>query len=76
MKDLIYNIAKAIIDNPEEIEVSEEVEEDLLTVKINVAPSDMGKIIGKQGRIANAIRTVARAAGTKNSQRVHVEIVD
>ncbi len=76
MKDLIFNIAKQLVDNPEKVIVEDSLEGNILTIRINVDPSDMGKIIGKQGRIAKAIRTVAKAAGIKQDLQVHVDIVD
>ncbi|WP_425540110.1 KH domain-containing protein [Microaceticoccus formicicus] len=76
MKDLILNIAKQLVDNPENVIVDESREGNILTIRINVDPSDMGKIIGKQGRIAKAIRTVAKAAGTKENLQVNIDIVD
>ena len=75
MKDLVEVIAKSLVDLPDEVVVTEEETEKGLVVSLKVAPSDMGKVIGKQGRIAKAIRTVVKAAATKANIRVVVEIV-
>ncbi len=75
MKELIEVIAKALVDNPDEVTVTEKTEGKYVVLELHVAPSDMGKVIGKQGRIAKAIRCVAKAASTKEDIRVDVEIV-
>lgn len=74
MKDLVEVIAKALVDNPDEVVVTEKQEGKNVTVELHVAASDMGKVIGKQGRIAKAIRTVVKAATTGDNKRVDVEI--
>lgn len=74
MKDLVEVIAKALVDNPDEVVVEEKQEGKNTTVSLHVAPSDMGKVIGKQGRIAKAIRTVVKAATVNDNKRVDVEI--
>ncbi len=74
MKELVEVVAKALVDHPEEVVVTEEVDGKNVTVKLTVAPSDMGKVIGKQGRIAKAIRAVVKAASSKDNLRVDVEI--
>ncbi|MBR5359619.1 MAG: KH domain-containing protein [Lachnospiraceae bacterium] len=74
MKDLVEVIAKALVDNPDEVVVEEKQEGRNITVSLHVAEGDMGKVIGKQGRIAKAIRTVVKAANTNEKQRVDVEI--
>lgn len=74
MKDLVLIIAKALVNQPDKVIVSEIEDERMITFELKVAPDDMGKIIGKQGRIAKAIRTVVKAAATKESKRVVVEI--
>lgn len=76
MKNLVEIIAKNLVDKPEEVHVNETQREDTLVVELKVAPSDMGKVIGKQGRIAKAIRTVVKAAAIKEDRKVLVEIVD
>ena len=74
MKDLVEVIAKALVDNPDEVVVTEKTEVKTVTVELHVAPSDMGKVIGKQGRIAKAIRSVVKAASSKDNKKVEVEI--
>ena len=74
MKDLVEVIAKALVDNPDEVVVTEKTEGKTVTVELHVAPSDMGKVIGKQGRIAKAIRSVVKAASSKDNKKVEVEI--
>ena len=75
MKELVEIIARALVDNPSSVNVTEETEGDTLIEKLNVSPDDMGKVIGKQGRIAKAIRTVVKAAALKENKRVVVEII-
>ncbi len=74
MKDLIELIAKSLVDNPDMVEVKETTENTSVVVELKVAPDDMGKVIGKQGKIAKAIRTLAKAAATKRGVKVTVEI--
>lgn len=75
MKELVELIAKALVDNPDEVVVNEVEGERSTIIELKVAPDDMGKVIGKQGRIAKAIRTVVKAAATKSNKRVVVEIL-
>jgi uncharacterized protein len=75
MKELVEVIAKALVENPDEVVVTEKEEGKNITVELHVAPSDMGKVIGKQGRIAKAIRSVVKAASSKDNKRVDVEII-
>ncbi len=74
MKELVEVIAKALVDNPDEVVVSEKQDGKNVTVELHVASTDMGKVIGKQGRIAKAIRTVVKAATVNDNKRVDVEI--
>ncbi|MBQ7557806.1 MAG: KH domain-containing protein [Lachnospiraceae bacterium] len=74
-KELTETIAKALVDNPSGVTVREEENGNDVTLVLSVDPADMGKIIGKQGRIANALRTVVKAASVKEGRRVEVEIV-
>jgi hypothetical protein len=74
MKELVEVIASALVDNPEEVVVTETEDENQIVLSLSVAPDDMGKVIGKQGRIAKAIRTVVRAAGSKGSKKIMVDI--
>ena len=75
MGELVKIIAKALVDNPEMVDVTEIEGEQSIIIELRVAPDDMGKVIGKQGRIAKAIRTVVKAAATKENKRVVVEII-
>ena len=75
MKELVEIIAKALVDNPDEVVVTEKNEGRNTVIELHVAASDMGKVIGKQGRIAKAIRSVVKAASSKENKRVDVEIV-
>jgi len=75
MKELLELIAKALVDEPEKVNVQLVESERLIVLELKVAPDDMGKVIGKQGRIAKAIRTVINAAAVKENKRVVVEIV-
>ena len=74
MKELVEIIAKSLVDHPEQVSVSEEVNGEEQVISLKVAPEDMGKVIGKQGRIAKSIRTVMRAAATRNNEKIAVEI--
>ena len=75
MKELVDVVAKALVENPDEVMVTERTEGRNIIVELHVAPSDMGKVIGKQGRIAKAIRAVVKAASTRENKRVDVEII-
>lgn len=74
MKELVEVVAKALVDNPDEVVVTEKKEGKNFILELHVAPSDMGKVIGKQGRIAKAIRAVVKAASSKDNMRVDVDI--
>lgn len=76
MKELVEVIAKALVDNPDEVVVTEKEEGEHVTIELRVASSDMGKVIGKQGRIAKAIRSVVKAASLNENKKVDVEIVE
>ena len=75
MKELVEVIAKALVDHPEEVVVTETDKEKAIVLELRVAQSDMGKVIGKQGRIAKAIRAVVKAAASKEEKKVIVEIM-
>ena len=75
MRELVELIAKSLVDNPDAVQVNEIAGEQSVILELKVAPEDMGKVIGKQGRIAKAIRTVVKAAATKENKRVVVEIL-
>ena len=74
MKELVEVIAKALVDNPDEVVVTESEKEEEIVIELKVAPTDMGKVIGKQGIIAKAIRSVVKAASSKMDKKVIVEI--
>ena len=74
MKELVEVIASALVDSPEDVVVTETEDEKQIVLNLTVAPEDMGKVIGKQGRIAKAFRTVVRAAGSKGDKKIMVDI--
>lgn len=76
MKELVEVIAKALVDDPDSVVVNERVEKKTTILEVRVADSDMGKVIGKQGRIAKAIRSVVKAAAAKEDKKVIVDIMD
>ena len=75
MKNLLTHIAKNLVDKPESVNVVEEKVDGVTVLKLNVDPEDMGKVIGKQGRIARAIRTLVKAAAINEGVKVNVEII-
>ncbi len=75
MKELLEVIAKRLVEHPEQVTVTMEERDRTLVLELRVAPEDMGKVIGKQGRIAKAIRTVVKAAGVHEDKKIIVEIV-
>ncbi len=75
MKDLVEVIARSLVEEPDEVVVTETEREDAIYVELQVGASDMGKVIGKQGRIAKAIRTVVKAASSKADKKVIVDIL-
>ena len=75
MKDLIEFIVKALVDLPEAVQVRETAGESVLILEIFVAQEDIGKVIGREGRIANSLRTIAKAAAAKSGKKVTVEIM-
>ena len=75
MKQLIEYLVKELVDDPEQVNINEVPGDEATTYEVRVAPEDLGKVIGKQGRIANALRTVAKAAAMKHKKKVYVEIV-
>ena len=76
MKELVEVIAKALVDDPDSVAVSERQDGRTTVIEVRVADSDMGKVIGKQGRIAKAIRSVVKAAASKEDKKVIVDILD
>lgn len=76
MKEVLEIIAKALVDNPDMVNITEvENEDNTVTLELRVAENDMGKVIGKQGRIAKAVRTVVKAAASRENKKVSVDIV-
>ncbi|NLX70908.1 MAG: KH domain-containing protein [Clostridiales bacterium] len=75
MGELVKFIAQSLVDNPEQVSVNEVQGEQSIIIELRVAPEDMGKVIGKQGRIAKAIRTIVKAAAIKEKKKVMVEII-
>ena len=76
MKELVKVIAVSLVDHPDEIVVTEKETENSIILELHVAPDDMGKVIGKQGRIAKAIRTILSASATRDGKRATLEILD
>ncbi len=75
MRELVEYIAKNLVDKPEEVKVVQREDDNAYILELTVAPEDMGKVIGKQGRIAKAIRTVIKASTTKASKKYILEII-
>jgi predicted RNA-binding protein YlqC (UPF0109 family) len=75
MEELVRIIAKSLVDEPDSVEVKTVEDGDEITIELRVSDNDMGKVIGKQGRIAKAIRTVVKAVATRENKRVSVEIL-
>ncbi|NMA55010.1 MAG: KH domain-containing protein [Firmicutes bacterium] len=76
MQELLEIIAKALVNNPDVVTVNKVEEDSTLLLELKVAPEDMGKVIGRQGRIARAIRTVVRSASARDNRRVLIEIME
>ena len=76
MKELVQVIAKSVVDNPSEVHLNEVQGEQSVVLELRVAPEDMGKVIGKQGKVAKAIRTVVKAASLNVDKKIVVEILD
>ncbi|MCI6605280.1 MAG: KH domain-containing protein [Clostridiales bacterium] len=75
MKELLLYMAKSLVDNPDQVEVNE-IDGDVTVLELRVAPEDMGKLIGRQGRIAKEIRTIIKSVAQRNGKKVSVEILD
>ena len=75
MKEIVEIIARSLVDNPDQVVVKEQQDEGIVLFELHVADEDMGKVIGKSGRIAKALRTVVKAAATRENKKVNVEIV-
>ena len=76
MKEMLEALVKSLVDFPEKVEITEVPSEKVTTLELRVDPSDMGKIIGRQGRIIKAVRTLMKAYATKENKRLNVEIVE
>jgi predicted RNA-binding protein YlqC (UPF0109 family) len=76
MEQLLEYLAKSLVDKPEEVRVVRTERDDTVVLELHVAPEDMGKVIGRQGRIARALRTLIRASGGRRNERAVLEIVD
>ncbi len=76
MKELVETIAKSLVDDPAQVRAEEEMEEDTLIIRLTVAKEDMGRIIGKEGRTAKAIRTILNAVSTKSNKKALLKIVE
>jgi predicted RNA-binding protein YlqC (UPF0109 family) len=76
MKNLVESICKALVDNPDEVQVTQIDGEQTTILELRVAPSDLGKVIGKQGRTARAVRTILAASGMKQKRRYNLEIIE
>jgi hypothetical protein len=75
LKELIEYLVKALVDEPDQVDIKEIEGAESTTYEIRVANNDLGKVIGKQGKIANALRTVAKAAAMRNKKRIYLEII-
>jgi predicted RNA-binding protein YlqC (UPF0109 family) len=75
MKDLVEYIVKSIVAEPDKVKITEEDSEDGLLIKLEVAPDDKGRVIGRQGRVAQALRTLLRVKAAKDDTRVRLEII-
>ena len=76
MRDLLEDLARRLVDEPDAVRVDQIEEEGLLLLRLHVAKDDVGKVIGRQGRIARSLRTIARAGSVRERRRVQLEIVD
>lgn len=75
MSELVKTIIIPLVEHPEQVEISETSDNSIITVEVRVAPEDMGRVIGKGGRVINAVRTVVKAAATKQNIKVFVEVL-
>lgn len=75
MKEMLEIMIKNLVENPSEVQITENSKENTITYEVKVAKSDMGKVIGRQGRIAKSIRTVAKAIAAKEDKKVNIEFV-
>ena len=75
MIKLVEDIAKALVDKPDEVKVTQRQDKDITIIELHVSEEDMGKVIGKQGRIANAMRSILKAAAIKNNEKIGLDII-
>jgi predicted RNA-binding protein YlqC (UPF0109 family) len=75
MSELVRTVVLRLVEDPSQVQVTEKVDGSVVTVEVRVAPEDMGRVIGKGGRVINAIRTIAKVAATKENVKVFVEVV-
>ena len=75
MNELLYYIVRQIVDNPDAVSINEVTRDDTLVLELSVDPSDMGKVIGRQGKIAKSIRSIVKAAAIRENIRVNVDII-
>ena len=76
MKQVLESIIKNIVENQEAVSINEKAEADRITFEVKVAETDMGRVIGRQGKVANSIRTVMKALGSRDRKRVNIEFLD
>lgn len=76
LRDLVEFITCALVEDPDQVKVTEHEEDDAIVLEVKVAPDDLGRVIGRGGRLANAIRIVTRAAASRSDKRAYVEIVE
>ncbi len=76
MKELVNHIAKALVDNPDDVKTTQREEEDTITIELTVAQDDLGKVIGKQGRTARAIRSLLSVAAEKKNKKSRLDILE
>lgn len=76
MKEILETIIKSLVENPSMVQITEKVEEKQITLSVKVEEKDMGKVIGKQGRIAKSIRTIMKSIGGKEYRRINVEFIE
>jgi uncharacterized protein len=74
--ELVAHLARGLVDDPEAVRVEEVERDDVLVIQLHVAPDEVGKVIGRQGRIARALRTIVRACAARSSRRIQLEIVE
>lgn len=76
MEEMLRTLVKELVDDPSQIEISSKKEGNTTTLELKVAQEDMGKVIGKQGKIAKSLRTLMKAYGAKNNEKINVDILD